>query len=177
VTVAGNVATVDLSKSFASGGGTLSMTVRLAQVVFTATQFPTVEAVTFKLDGKPVKVLGGEGIIIDKPQTRAMFEAASPAILIESPAWGATVSQGSVIRGTADVFEAVFRLQVRDSTGKVVLDRTVQATSGTDTRGTWKATAPLVEAKAGAGTLRVFAESAKDGHPIDVVTVPVVLRP
>ncbi|MBN1629832.1 MAG: GerMN domain-containing protein, partial [Thermoleophilia bacterium] len=83
--VADGVATVDLSQEYSSGGGSLSMFMRLAQVVFTLTQFPTVEGVNFKLDGEPIDVLGGEGIIIDHPQTRADYESMSPAILVESP--------------------------------------------------------------------------------------------
>ena len=47
------------------------MLMRLAEVVFTLTQFPTVEGVNFKLDGKAIDVLGGEGIIIDHPMGRA----------------------------------------------------------------------------------------------------------
>ena len=177
VTVNANVAVVDLSGTFDSGGGTLSMTNRLAQVVFTATQFPGVDAVTFKIRGKTVKVFGGEGIIIDRPQTRRAFEDASQAILVERPAWRGTLSGGTVIRGSANVFEAVFRLQVRDASRKLVMDRRVQASSGTGTRGTWRVAASLGGAAAGTGSLRVFAESAKDGRPVDVVTVPVVLRP
>jgi len=177
VTINSNVAVIDLSDEFDSGGGTLSMTTRLAQMVFTATQFPTVKAVTFKIEGKTVKVFGGEGIIIDKPQTRKSFEDSSPAVLLEQPAWRGTLAQGAVIRGTANVFEASLQMQVRDAVGKVVMSRTVQATAGTGTRGTWRVTAALGNAKAGIGSVRVFVYSAKDGSPTDVVTVPVVLIP
>ena len=68
------------------------MLMRLAQVVFTLTQFPTVDGVNFKLDGKAIDVLGGEGIIIDHPMSRADYEDMSPAILVESPTVGNSVS-------------------------------------------------------------------------------------
>lgn len=177
VDLAANVAVIDLSREFESGGGTLSMTNRLAQVVFTATQFPGVDAVSFKIEGTRIDVLGGEGIIIDRPQTRKDFEGASPPILVERPGWRGTLRTGTVIRGTANVFEAVFRLELRDSSGKMIMKRSVQATSGTGTRGTWKVTAALGGSKAGIGTLSVFADSPKDGAPIDRVTVPVILSP
>ena len=116
------------------------MFMRLAQVVFTLTQFPTVEGVEFKLDGKPIDVLGGEGIIIDHPMTRADYEDLSPAILVESPTLGDTVSSPVRVTGTANVFEAVFRINIVDWDGLIIADQRVQATSGTGTRGTFDVT-------------------------------------
>ena len=69
ITVAGGVAKVDLSSEFESGGGTFSVTARLAQVVYTLDQFPTVDAVEFYLDGVKVEMFSGEGLILDGPQT------------------------------------------------------------------------------------------------------------
>jgi hypothetical protein len=151
------------------------MTNRLAQVVFTATQFPAVSAVRFKLDGKTIAAFGGEGIVLEGPQARVHYEGASPAILVEVPAWAATVKRGMIARGTADVFEGVFRLQLRDANGDLVFDRTVHATSGTGTRGDWSEILTWTSGKPGRGSLKVFAQSAKDGSPVDVVTIPVVL--
>jgi hypothetical protein len=173
----GSVATVDLSSQFASGGGSLSMTNRLAQVVYTATQFPDVSSVRFKLEGKPVTVFGGEGIILDHPQARSDYEGATPAILLDGPVWGGTLHKGDLALGTANVFEAVFRLQLRDAAGKLLVDTSVRATSGTGTRGTWSRELTWGSAKAGVGTLRVFAASPKDGKPVDVLTVPVSIAP
>ncbi len=51
VTLTDGVATVDLSREFESGGGSFSMSGRLAQVVYTLTQFPEIESVAFELDG------------------------------------------------------------------------------------------------------------------------------
>lgn len=69
VSVAGGVAKVDLSSEFESGGGTFSVTARLAQVVYTLDQFPTVDAVEFYIDGVKVEMFSGEGLILDGPQT------------------------------------------------------------------------------------------------------------
>jgi spore germination protein GerM len=68
VTVSGGVAKVDLSREFASGGGTFSVTARLAQVVYTLTQFPTVDAVEFYIEGVRSEVFSSEGIVLDRPQ-------------------------------------------------------------------------------------------------------------
>ena len=170
------IATVDLSKEYASGGGSLSMMMRLAQVVFTLTQFPTVQGVNFALDGKAIDVLGGEGIIIDHPMTRADYEDMSPAILVESPTLGATVSSPVRVTGTANVFEAVFHVNIVDDDGLIIADDRVQATSGTGTRGTFDVTVKYPSGHARDGSLIVFENSAKDGSPINVVEIPLVLN-
>jgi germination protein M len=175
VKISGKTATIDLTSEFESGGGTLTMTTRLAQMVYTATQFPTVKNVKFKIDGKAVSVFGGEGIMIGTPQTRADYEYSTPAIFVENPAWKATIKNGSVARGTADVFEAVFHLQLRDVAGKVLVNKTVHASSGTGTRGTWSLKLTWGAATPGVGELRVFATSAKNGAEIDKVTIPVTI--
>ncbi|HEY5432667.1 MAG TPA: GerMN domain-containing protein [Coriobacteriia bacterium] len=177
VTLSGHVAVVDFSAAFASGGGSLSMTDRLAQVVYTATQFPGVTSVTLKLDGKTIKVLGGEGIMVDHPRTRKSCEGETPAILIDRPAWGGTLKAGGSVGGTADVFEAVFQIQVRDSSGALVFHKTVHATSGTGTRGTWTVTPTLSGAKPGVGSIRVYESSAKDGSPVNIVKIPMSMEP
>jgi spore germination protein GerM len=63
------IAKVDLSRDFESGGGTLGLTLRLAQVTCTVGQFPTVKGVRFALNGELVSVFSGNGIVLDKPVT------------------------------------------------------------------------------------------------------------
>ncbi len=69
LTVANGVAKVDLSGEFDDGGGTFSVTARLAQVVYTLTQFPTVNSVEFYMDGVAVEIFSSEGLILGEPQT------------------------------------------------------------------------------------------------------------
>jgi hypothetical protein len=47
---------------------------RLAQVVYTLTQFETIEGVSFRLEGEPVELFGRHGIIVARPQTRQDFK-------------------------------------------------------------------------------------------------------
>lgn len=176
LTIENGVATVDLSKEYSSGGGSLSMMMRLAQVVFTLTQFPTVEGVTFKLDGKPIDVLGGEGIIIDHPMTRADYEDLSPAILIESPTICDKVSSPVRITGTANVFEAVFRINIVDYDGLILADEKVTASAGTGTRGTFDVTMRFKLRQPGPGYLIAFSNSPRDGSQINVVEIPIELE-
>lgn len=69
LTVEDGVAKVDLSQEFQSGGGTFSMTSRLAQVVYTLCDFETIDSVEFSLEGEVIDVFSGEGIMLDGPQT------------------------------------------------------------------------------------------------------------
>lgn len=62
--------TVDLDRSFAEGGGSASMIGRLEQVRWTLTQPAGVDAVELHLDGRPLTVLGGEGVMVAQPWRR-----------------------------------------------------------------------------------------------------------
>ena len=73
VSIRNGVATVDLSTEFDSGGGTASMEYRLAQVVYTLTQYSTVRSVVFQVEGQTVTVFGSEGIVLDGPVGRADY--------------------------------------------------------------------------------------------------------
>lgn len=177
VAIRGGTATVDMSRRFESGGGSLSMLLRVTEVVCTLTQFPSIKRVAFKLDGRLVKSIGGEGIMVSPPVTRANFEDQLPAILVESPLPGATVRRTFRVAGSANVFEAQFRVSVIDARGKVIEDEDVRATSGTGTRGTFSASVSYPAGHGGAGKIRFYEPSAKDGTPINVVTIPVRLSP
>ena len=150
LTIKNGVATVNLSKEYESGGGSLSMFMRIAQVVFTLTQFPTVSKVSFQLEGQPVTALGGEGIILDHPMGRADYEDMAPAILVESPAVGDTVTSPVHVTGSANTFEATFMADLLDANGQVIAEKQVMATSGTGTRGTFAVDVPFTLAQSGA---------------------------
>ncbi len=78
LTVEDGLATIDLSREFEAGGGSFNILSRLAQVVYTLTQFPTVDEVLFLLDGEPVDVFSGEGVILDNPVNRDDYLSILP---------------------------------------------------------------------------------------------------
>lgn len=171
------IATVNLSREFESGGGSASVLGRLAQVVFTLTQFPTVEGVRFELDGEPVEVFSGEGVVLTDPVGRADYEDQLPAIFVDRPAWGGVLGGQARVTGTANTFEATFQLRILDGAGRTLADRPVMATCGTGCRGTFDVTVPFAVASAGWGTLQVFEHSAADGSVINLTEYPVWLTP
>jgi hypothetical protein len=124
------------------------------QIAYTLLQFPTVR-----------KVRIGDDVL-----ERSDLEDVTPAILIESPLPGDTVTSPIHVTGTSNTFEATMRLEVRRGT-RVLTGETVTATSGSGQRGTFSATLD-VNAAPGPITLVAFEPSAENGKPIHTVTVP-----
>ena len=172
------IATVDLSSEYASGGGSLSEQMRLAQLVYTLTQFPTVKGVRLKLDGKDTTVFSGEGIVLPDPMRRSSFADLLPPILVESPGIGETVSGPLVVKGTANVFEANVGIEVRTESGKVLARTFTTATCGTGCRGRYQKTIDITVSRRTQVTLIVHDDDAAGtGTPPHQVVIPLTLMP
>jgi germination protein M len=178
ISIKKGVATVDLTSEYQSGGGSLSMQARLGQVVYTLTQFPTVRAVLFHLDGEPVNVFSGEGIVLDHPVGRKDYEDLLPVIAVDRPVVGARVASPVRVSGSANVFEANVTVKVLDENGRVVGRTFTTATCGTGCRGTYSVPISFDIAHEQPGTIVVSDDDAAGtGTPPHVVRVPVVLVP
>jgi germination protein M len=75
VTMQGDTAVVDFSESFRfNQQGLDAMDVQLRQVVYAATEFPSVKKVQIRIEGSTVQYLGPEGMRLDAPLSRASFQ-------------------------------------------------------------------------------------------------------
>jgi hypothetical protein len=149
VTISDGTASVDLPRARNDA---------VAEIVYTLTQFPSVDR---------VDVAGRAGL------TRGDFAAYVAPISVERPASGAHVPDTFHVSGTASVFEATLVVQlVRD--GAVIAKQTVTASEGAPGRGTFDAT---FTARPGPVTVSAFAPSAADGSPQHQVDVPVTIGP
>jgi len=171
------IATVDLSSEYEQGSGSYAEFLRLAQVVYTITQFETVQGVNFRLDGEPVELFGGHGIIMDRPKIRRDYRDYLPAILVENPTIGERVDNPVTVSGTANVFEATVSLRILNAQGQEIARTFTTAMCGTGCRGDYSVSVHYDVDREQSGVIEVFESSAEDGRPINVVRIPVSLTP
>ena len=65
---------VNLSKEFTTGGGSAAMIGRVAEVIYSASSLQPSNRVWIEVEGKPLEVLGGEGLELEQPLTRQNFQ-------------------------------------------------------------------------------------------------------
>jgi hypothetical protein len=178
ISIKSGVAVIDLTSEYQSGGGSLSMQVRLGQVVYTLTQFPTVKRVSFRLDGTPVDVFSSEGIVLSKPVGRGDYKDLLPVIVVSLPAAGSRITSPVTVSGSANVFEANVTVKVLDANGRVVGSTFTTATCGTGCRGTYSVDTRFRIDREQRGTLVVSDDDAAGvGHPPHEARTSVVLVP
>lgn len=178
IAIRNGIATVDLTSEYQSGGGSRSMQMRLAQVVYTLTQFPTVQKVRFRLDGSPVNVFSSEGIVLRNPVGRDDYSDLLPAIVVAKPADGTKVTSPVTVSGSANVFEANVTVEILNAKGKVVGKTFTTATCGTGCRGTYSVPVTFHVTKEQPGTIVVHDDDAAGtGTPPHQVRIAVTLVP
>jgi hypothetical protein len=172
VSITGGVATVDVSSAFAAPAARTQIRMRLAQLTYTATQFPTVDSVRLEVAGRVVHSI--DGAPVPQPAGRGNFFRLLPPILVSRPAIGALVPSTATVAGTADVFEAVVHIRIINARGRLLARTHVLASCGTGCRGTYSAALTYHLRRSQPGTIVIFDDSGRGGHP-HVVRVPVRL--
>ena len=173
--VTGGVATINFRQSFASPAPKKRIRMRLAQLTFTATQFPNVHSVSLEIAGSPVTSIGG--VPVPAHMTRTHFARLLPAIVVHSPSIGAHLSSTIRVTGTSDVFEAAMVVKVLNSGGHRIAAANLLASCGTGCRGHFGVTISYHVANAQNGTIVVTDTSGRGGRPPNIVRIPVRLSP
>jgi hypothetical protein len=179
LTINGGVAHVNLSQEFETldDGCAICDELRLAQVVYTLTQFPTVNNVLFELEGQPIRTFGSHGILLDGPQDRKDFEQDAPPIVVETPYEGEEVASPILMTGTANVFEATVSYRLVDGAGNEIKTGFTTATCGTGCRGRFTERIKFEVSERTEAVLQVFESSAENGEPLHEVDIPLTLLP
>jgi germination protein M len=179
VTMDGSTAVIDLTESFASGGGSASMFARLAQLTFTATQFSEVDDVRLLLDGEEVTTFSSEGIELDLPIEASdwLGVGALPKLFVQRPALGETVGSTFTMTGLArDLFEATFTYEVSDSADQVFAEGPVTA-EGSEGWNAFTIDVTYAPAEQMPVTLTVTEYSPKDGSVVFTSSYPITIDP
>jgi Immunoglobulin-like domain of bacterial spore germination/Sporulation and spore germination len=168
--IAGGAATATFSSE-------LGLPTRSAQgqIVSTLTQFPTVKRVTIVVaGGAAVPLTDGAGKPLGAGATAADYSdlTAEAPIFVRAPARDSQVSSPVHARGTSITFEATLEAEVW-SGSKLLGTRTITATAGNGTRGTWQAT---FRVPPGPARLVFFEPSAEDGSHLHTTTVFLTVR-
>ncbi len=175
VDIVAGTATVDLSDNFDDGGGTFTMTGRLAELTFTLTALDEIDYVKLELDGVPVTVFSSEGLIIPAAgldrsyflptMTDPIGAGIVAEISPETPAWFEFVDSPIEVRGLSRTFEATVEYALFDSDG-------VEIASGFATTGSggieflpMEIDIPYTVTEPQIGTLQMWWTPPIDGDP------------
>jgi germination protein M len=157
-------ATVDLSGTglAARSGGASRWP--LQALVHTLTQFPTVQRVLVRVDGRAIA----------KPLARDTSLPLAPIALAE-PAPGALVKGDRlVVKGEASVYEGTVSLRLRDDRGQVMAQGHATAAKGAPGRGPFSGLLNFTPpASPHSWTVEAFEVSAEDGAIVYSVELPV----
>ena len=134
-----------------------------AQVVYTLTQFQTVQSVQInEQEGGP---LSREDLAQD----------VLPPIIVATPSIGDEVSSPVTVSGTADTFEAVVSFRILDEDGHKIAHTTVLASCGTGCRGDYTKDIEFSVDHTQPGTIVVYDVSEENGRAVAVQRIPVTL--
>jgi spore germination protein GerM len=179
LTIRDGTAWVDLSGEIENVGGTFGEMSVLAQLVFTLTQFPTVDDVVLMIDGTAVEFYGGHGMEVAPSMNRDYFLGSGmvPEILIDSPAFFETTGSPLLVKGIGRLFEAAADWALYDNDGLPLAEGFTMASTGGPEWGTFQFGIPYDVDREQLGALMMWEVSAEDGSRLHLVEHPVWLTP
>jgi germination protein M len=177
VTVRNKVATVDWSAEvLTANAGAETESLGIQSIVYTLTEFSSITAMRFTVEGKERGTASNGRAIGDfwshvglsgQPWDRApQIEVLAP-ITLWTPLNGSRSGGTFRVTGEASTFEANVRIVLRDAAGKVVVQTSTTASRGAPQRGPFDKTITFVpRASAQTWTLEVIEDSPEDGSTV-----------
>jgi len=137
--------------------------------------------VKFHIEGTAVDPILSHGFVAGQGLTRDSFAEVRASIMIEQPSPGAEVTNPLVVRGESNTFEATVRYAITsgDNDGELMTEGFTTATGGNGTWGTFEVAVDVSDFPSdyqpGPGAIIMWEDSPRDGAPVNVVEVPIVL--
>lgn len=170
------LATVDFSADVLKANvGASGEALGIASIVNTLTEFPSIQKVSFTVDGQVAKAMDWWGHVglSEQPFKRDLSNVNEPAIWVTSPVSGQIIASPVEISGSARVFEATVSFRIKDEQGNVLAQGFANASQGAPERGDFKGQLAFKPAGPGKGQIEVFEVSMKDGSDRNKVIIPV----
>ena len=175
------LATVDFSREVLDANvGSSGEAFGIQSIVNTLTEFPTINTVAFKVEGKldeRAKDWWGHVGLYEQPFKRDLSYVREPAIWVTTPRPENEVSSPLTVRGSAMVSEAVVSMRIVTKDGQIIAQANTMAAGGAPLRGDFN-TGISFEAPAAAreGYLEVYWASPQDGRDLDLVRISIKFK-
>jgi len=170
------LATVDFSPEVLKANvGSSGEALGIASMVNTLTEFPTIQKVSFTVDGQVEKGIDWWGHVglYQQPFKRDLSNVFEPAIWVTAPIKDQIITSPVKISGNARVFEATVSYRIKDDNGNMLAQGFATATEGAPGRGDFTGELAFKPAGPGKGQIEVFEVSMKDGSDRNKVIIPV----
>lgn len=170
------LATVDFSPEVLKANvGSSGEALGITSIVNTLTEFPTIQEVSFTVDGQVEKGIDWWGHVglYQQPFKRDLSNVFEPAIWVTAPVKNQIIASPVKISGNARVFEATVSFRLKDEKGNTLAQGFATAAEGAPGRGDFSGELAFTPAGPGKGQIEVFEVSMKDGSDRNKVLIPV----
>lgn len=165
----GPLAYVDLNTQFFTGAPTTaSFRLRVAQIVYTLTQFTGLTEVQLYLHGASLPNI--DALPTSRPMTRSDLSGAINGVLIISPAVGATVGNPIAISGISAV-SGTLEVQLVGSNGQLIVSTVATTVVGESFTYSY----PFTSQSLGAATVRILVAAGRSDTSQLIASIPVTL--
>jgi germination protein M len=164
INIDNGLATVDFSSEVLRANvGSSGEGLGIASIVNTLTEFPTIQEVSFMVDGQVENAMDWWGHVglYEQPFQRDLSNVFEPAIWVTSPVKDQVITSPVTIRGNARVFEATVSFRLKDAAGNVLAEGFTTAAEGAPGRGDFEGELAFKPEGSGQGQLEVFEVSMK----------------